>query len=157
MFSTFSIPSSPHMTLTALCSRHGKKRCAVGATADPTADTKVMADDMRPGMVTPAPITEDLPRLLKVTVGKHTQRTLPQPRPNLPRPRALLAQPRLLPLLCEMAPRSQVLPTRTLANQVHFSYHLPLLCDGPKTVYRPWHYRRHYTRDVPIQSTPTHR
>ena len=57
------------MMLTALYSRHGKKRCAVGAAADPTADIKVMADEMRLGTVTPTPITEDLPRLLKVTVG----------------------------------------------------------------------------------------
>ena len=57
------------MTLTALYSRHGKKRCAVGAAAVQTADAKVMADEMRPGMVTSAPITEDLLRLHKVTVG----------------------------------------------------------------------------------------
>ena len=56
------------MTLTALHSRHGKKRCAVGAAAVLTADTKVMADEMRPEMVTSAPITEDLPQLCKVTV-----------------------------------------------------------------------------------------
>ena len=57
------------MTLTALYSRHGKRRSAVGAAAVLTADTKVMADEMRPGMVTSVPITEDLPRLHKVTVG----------------------------------------------------------------------------------------
>ena len=56
------------MMQTALYSRHGKKRCTVGAAADPTADIKVMADEMRPGTVAPATITEDLPRLLKVTV-----------------------------------------------------------------------------------------
>ena len=56
------------MTLTALYLRHGKKRCAVGAAAVLTADTKVMADEMRPGMVTCAPITEDLPWLHKVTI-----------------------------------------------------------------------------------------
>ena len=63
-----SIPSSPHMTLTALYSRYGKKRCAFGAAAVLTADAKIMADEMRPGMVTFAPVTEDLPRLLKVIV-----------------------------------------------------------------------------------------
>ena len=57
------------MTLTTLYSRHGKKRCAVGAAAVLIADTKVMADEICPGTVTPAPITEDLPRLHKVTVG----------------------------------------------------------------------------------------
>ena len=57
------------MTLTALYSRHGNKKCAVGAAAGPTADTEVMADKMRPRTVTSAPITEDLSRLLKVTVG----------------------------------------------------------------------------------------
>ena len=138
--------------LTALYSRHGKKRFVVGAATDPTANIKVMADEMRPGTVTPAPITEYLSRILKVTVGEHTQRTLPQPRPNLSRPRAPLAQPRLLPLPCDMALRSQVIPTRTLANQVHVRYHLPLLRDGPKTVYHPWDCLRHYTTDVPIQS-----
>ena len=56
------------MTLTALYSRHEKKRCAVGATVVLAADTKVMAGEMRPGMVTSTPITEDLPRLHKVTV-----------------------------------------------------------------------------------------
>ena len=110
MSSPFSIPSSPHMMLTALYSRHGKKRFVVGAAADPTADIKVMANEMRPGTVTSAPITEYLSRILKVTVGEHTQRTLPQPRLNLSRPRAPLAQPRLLPLPCDMALRSQVIP-----------------------------------------------
>ena len=56
------------MTLTALYSRHGKKRCAVGAVAVLIADTKVMADKIHPGMIPSAPITEDLPRLHKVTV-----------------------------------------------------------------------------------------
>ena len=41
----------------------------------------------------------------------HTQRTSPQPRPNLSRLRAPRAQPRLLPLPCDMAPRSQIIPT----------------------------------------------
>ena len=57
------------MTLMALYSRLGKKRCAVGVVAVLIADTKVMADEMRPGTVNPAPITEDLPRLHKVTLG----------------------------------------------------------------------------------------
>ena len=65
----FSIPSSPHMTLTTLYSRHEKKRCAVGAAVVLTVDTKAMSDEMRPRMVTSAPTTEDLPRLHKVTVG----------------------------------------------------------------------------------------
>ena len=33
-----------------------------------TADAKIMADEMRPEMITSASITEDLPRLLKVAV-----------------------------------------------------------------------------------------
>ena len=57
------------MTLMAPYSRLGKKRCAVGVVAVLIADTKVMPDEMRPGTVNPAPITEDLPRLHKVTVG----------------------------------------------------------------------------------------
>ena len=56
------------MTLAALYSRHGKKECAVGTAAALTADIKVMADEMRQGLVTPASITEDLTRPLKVTV-----------------------------------------------------------------------------------------
>ena len=63
-----SIPSSPHMTLTALYSRYRKKICAFGAAAVLTADAKIMADEIRPGIVTSAPITEDLPRPLKVIV-----------------------------------------------------------------------------------------
>ena len=55
------------MTLAALNSRHGKKRCVDGAAAVPTADTKVMTDKMRPGLVASALITEDLHRLQKVT------------------------------------------------------------------------------------------
>ena len=109
-----SIPSSPHMTLTALYLRHGKKRCAFGAAAVLTADAKIIADEMRPGTVTSAPITEDLPRLLKVTVvGSLTRQTSPQPRLNLSRPRAPLAlpQPSRLLLPCVMALRSRVTPT----------------------------------------------
>ena len=68
MYFPFSTPSLPRRTLTALYSRRGKKECAVGAAAALTADIKVMADEMRLGLVTPAPITEDLPRRLKVTV-----------------------------------------------------------------------------------------
>ena len=68
------------MTLTALYSRHRKKECAVGAAAALTADIKVMPDEMRLGIVTSAPITEDLPRPLKVTVvGSVTRQTSLQP------------------------------------------------------------------------------
>ena len=44
------------------------EKCAVGAAAALTADVKVMVDEMRLGLVTSAPITEDLPRPFKVTV-----------------------------------------------------------------------------------------
>ena len=76
--SSSSIPSSPHMTLTALYSNYGKKRCAFGAAAVLTADAKIMADEMRLGMVTSAPITEDLPRLFKVIVVGSLTRQTPQ-------------------------------------------------------------------------------
>ena len=76
--SSSSIPSSPQMTLTALYSNYGKKRCAFGAAAVLTADAKIMADEMRPGMVTSAPITEDLPRLFKVIVVGSLTRQTPQ-------------------------------------------------------------------------------
>ena len=136
-----SIPSSPHMTLTALYSRHGKKRCAFGAAAVLTADAKIIADEeMRPGMVTSAPITEDLPRLLEViVVGSLTRQASPQPRLNLSRPRAPLAlpQPSRLPLSCGMALRFQVTPTQTPADQVRFRCRLLLLRDGSKTVPHP--------------------
>ena len=39
-----SIPSSRHMTLTAIYSRCVKKRCAFGAAAVLTADAKIMAE-----------------------------------------------------------------------------------------------------------------
>ena len=82
------------MTLTALYSRHGKNECAVGAAAALTADIKVMADKTRLGLVTSAPITEDLPRPLKITVvGSLTRQSSPQPRLNLSRRRAPLALP----------------------------------------------------------------
>ena len=71
-----------------------KEDCAVGAAVALTADIRVMTDEMRLGLVTPAPITEDLPRPLKVTVvGSLTRQTSPQPRLNLSRPRAPLALP----------------------------------------------------------------
>ena len=72
-----------------------KERSAVGATAVLTADIKVTADEMRLGVVTPALITEDLPRPLKVTVaGSLPRQTSPQLRLNLSRSRAPLALPR---------------------------------------------------------------
>ena len=46
------------MALMALYSRHGKKRCAFGATAILTADAKVMADVVPLGITTPAPTTK---------------------------------------------------------------------------------------------------
>ena len=55
------------MTLMALYLRLGKTRCAVGVVVALTANTKVTVDDMRQEMVTPAQITEDLPRPFKVT------------------------------------------------------------------------------------------
>ena len=61
------------MTLTALYPRHGKRECAVGAAAALTADIKVMVDEMRLGLVTAAPVTEGLPRPLKVTVVNHSR------------------------------------------------------------------------------------
>ena len=91
-----------------------------GAVAVLTSDAEVMVDEIRPGMVTSAPITEDLPRLLKVTVvGSLTRQMSPKLRLNLSRPRAPLAlpQPSRLPLSCGMALRSRVTPTRTPADQ----------------------------------------
>ena len=61
-------PEFAHMTLTALCSSHGKKECVVGVAAIRTADIKVTEDVIPLGVVTPAPITEDPPRPPKVTV-----------------------------------------------------------------------------------------
>ena len=157
-----SIPSSPHMTLTALYSRHGNKRCAFGAAAVLTADARIIADEMRPGMATYAPITEDLSRLLKVTVVESLTRQMsPQSRLNLLRPRAplALAQPSRLLLPCVMALRSRVTPTQTPADQVPSRCHLLLLRDGSKTVPHPYHCLRHYPTDAPLllQLTPTHR
>ena len=157
-----SIPRSPHMNLTALYSRHGKKRCAFGAAAVLTASAKIIADEMCPGMVTSAPITEDLPRRLKVTVvGSLTRQTSPQLRLNLSRPRAplTLPQPSRPPLSCVMALRSRVTPTQTPADQVRSRCHLLLLRDGSKTVPHPYHCLRHYPTDAPLllQLTPTHR
>ena len=90
----FSTPSLPYMTLTSLCSRHGKKECVVGVAAVQTADIKVMADAILLGVATPAPITEDPPRPPKVTVVEPLPRqTSPQLRLTLSRPRAPLARP----------------------------------------------------------------
>ena len=126
----------------------------------PNRRIRVMADEMRLGLVTPAPITEDLPRPLKVTVvGSLTRQTSPQARLNLSRPRAPLALPLpwWLPLPCDMALRSRVTPNRTPANQVRFRYNLPLIRDGLKTVPHPYHCLRHYTTDAQLQLIPTHR
>ena len=157
-----SIPSSPHMTLTALYSRHGKKKYVGGVAAVRTAGTKVMADVIPLVGVTPAPTTEDPPRPPKITVaGPLPRHTLPQLRLNLSRPRAPLAlpQPSRPPLSCVMALRSRVTPTQTPADRVRSRCHLRPLRDGSKTVPHPYHCLRHYPTDAPLllQVTPTHR
>ena len=70
------------------------------------------------------PITEDLPRLLKVTVmGSLSRQMSPQPRLNLLRPRAPLAlpQPSRLPPPCGMALRPRVTrpPTRYVSGAAY--------------------------------------
>ena len=146
MFFDSSILNLPHMTRTAPCLRHGKKKCVGGAPAVRTAGTKVMADVMPLGVATPAPTT-------KATVaGPLQQHTSPQLRLNLSHPRGPLAlpQPSRLLLSCGMTLRSRVTPTLTPADQVRSRCRLVLLRDNSKTVPHPYHCLRHYPTDAPL-------
>ena len=150
------------MTLTALCSRHGKTKCVGDVAAVRTAGTKVTADVIPLGVATPAPTTKDPPRPPKLTVaGPLPRHTSPQLRLHLSRPRAPLAlpQPSRPPLSCVMALRSRVTLTQTPADQIRSRYLLLLPCDGSKTVSHPYHCLRHYPTDalLLLQLRPTHR
>ena len=145
------------MTLTALYSRYGKKGCAFGAAAVLTADGKIIADEMRPGMVTSSPIAEALLRTFKVIFLD--SRTLRRRSPDSPPctlecpAEALLRTFKVIVLDSRTlhvaavptpppapssahGPGSRVTPTRTHGTQVRSRYNLLPPRAGPKTVPR---------------------
>lgn len=78
-------------------------------------------------------------RLVVAPHAPTTMRTMPNPSAatspaQTSDSRSALLQRRLLPRLCFMALRNQVIVTRTPDSPVHSGYNLPLVCGGSETV-----------------------